>query len=191
MCRGLCPFAHPFVSVSGRDHHHMSARHAPPLQNAFAGQVRALTKQDLPLFSAHLLRLDSEARRHRFGRNLSDTEVTSYAAGLPFGRGLTMGCFPDDSLRGVIEARPVGPVRGHWECVISVERDWQRRGLGQALTDIAFPTAKQAGASRIYLRCSTANTRAVGFLSSLVSTLREEDDDVIGLVDLAPAVCSP
>lgn len=154
-------------------------------------KIRLLTQRDMPQVVEHFLRLDLESRRDRFGRGLSDIEILAYAQRLPVDRGVLAGCFPDGHLRGVVEARPAHGDSCHWECVVSVEPDWKRKGLGRKLTESAFAKARKAGASRIYMRCSIANTAGQHFLAQLTRTLREEDGDAVAAVDLSdPALAA-
>jgi GNAT superfamily N-acetyltransferase len=148
--------------------------------------IRVLTRSDLPLVAAHFLRLDQPGRRERFGCPISDDDVRLYVQRLPIERGVLAGCFPDGTLRGLIEARPVAGQSCHWECVVSVEPEWRRKGLALGLTEKAFADARRAGASRVYMRCSTANTPGQYFLARLTGTrtLRVEDGDAVAAVDL-------
>src|SRR5207249_7633104 len=57
----------------------------------------------------HLLRLDKESRRNRFGGAVSDEFIHKYIA-LPIGLDAVIhGYFVDGVLRGVAELRPLGP----------------------------------------------------------------------------------
>jgi GNAT superfamily N-acetyltransferase len=131
--------------------------------------------------------LDSVARNDRFGHAISDADIAAYTSRLPIERGVLAGIFPDGTLRGLIEARPAAGDSAHWECVLSVESAWRRQGLGTALTAKTFPDARRAGASRIYLRCSTANIAAQHFFGRLSRTLREDDGDTVATIDLDEA----
>jgi GNAT superfamily N-acetyltransferase len=169
----------------------MSNRASVPKISAWSEKIRILSRRDLPLVTEHFLRLDLAARRERFGRGISDADIVAYTERLPIERGVLAGCFPDDTLRGLIEARPVAGESCHWECVVSIEPEWRRKGLGLTLTDKAFEKARKAGASRVYMRCSTANTAGQHFLARFTRTLREDDGDAVAAVDLTdPAMAA-
>ena len=146
--------------------------------------IRVLAERDLPLVTEHFLRLDADSRRDRFGA-VSDADIRAYVGRLPVGRGVLAGIFPDDSLRGVIEARPVHGQSCHWESVVSVEAEWRRRGLATALTNAALASARKGGASRLYMRCSIANSAAQHFLARLTPKLREDVGETIATLDLS------
>ncbi len=163
----------------------MSNRSSAPKISTWSEKIRILTRRDLQLVTEHFLRLDIAARGERFGRGICDADIVSYTERLPIERGVLAGCFPDGTLRGLIEARPVAGESCHWECVVSVEPDWRRKGLGLTLTDQAFDRARKLGASRVYMRCSTANATAQFFLARFTRTLREDDGDAVVAVDLS------
>lgn len=147
--------------------------------------IRVIQPREAPLIAAHFFRLDTPSRQDRFGYTASDETLQGYAQRLVGERGLVAGCFPDGTLRGVIEARPANGESCYWEAVLSIEPDWQRQGLGLALTDFAFKAAKKTGASRVYLRCSVANATGQHFLARLARTLREEDGEAVATIDLS------
>ena len=150
----------------------------------WSDSVRLLKPREAELIAAHFSRLDGTSRRDRFGYAASDTAVQAYAARLATERGVIAGCFPDGTLRGVIEARSTNGDSCYWEGVLSIEPEWKRKGLGLALTDFAFKAAKRSGASRIYLRCSVSNASGQHFLARLSRTLREEDGEAVATIDL-------
>jgi GNAT superfamily N-acetyltransferase len=169
----------------------MSNRVAAPKSNTVSDKIRMLARRDLPLVTDHFLRLDAASRRERFGRDIGDADIMAYTERLPIERGVLAGSFPDGTLRGLIEARPVAGDSCHWECVVSVEPEWRRMGLALMLTQKAFTDARKAGASRVYLRCSTTNMAGQYFLARLSRTLREEDGDAVAAVDLSdPALAA-
>lgn len=150
-------------------------------------RVRKLARKDLPHVSEHFLRLGADGLRNRFGRCLSLHEIHEYVQHLPLDRGIHIGCFESDSLRGLLEARPVNERTGHWECVASVEEEWRRKGIGKAMTAIALEDAKSSGAVRVYMRCRTDNSQGLSFLARHASLIREDDGDAIIVVDLGGA----
>ena len=162
----------------------MSDRRDMPDHSKWSDVIRPLTLLEAPLIAAHFSRLDETSRRDRFGYNVSDEVLHAYAARLGTDRGVLAGCFVNETLRGVIEVRPTNGESCYWEGALTVEPCWQRKGVGLALTEAAFKAAQKAGASRVYLRCSVANSPAQHFMARLARTLREEDGDAVATIDL-------
>src|SRR5262245_37058865 len=99
-----------------------------------AGVIRQLRPSELPLFREHLLRLDRESRRDRFGGAMNEAFVEAYANRC-FANGTTViGYVQGDRVLGAAELHeeaegeePTG------EIAFSVERELQHRGIGSAL----------------------------------------------------------
>lgn len=125
----------------------------------FARNIQRLSRRDLPLMRAHLLRLDSRGRYERFGMAVNDRFLCDYAA----------KCFEDDALvfaycedgvaRGVIELHGLGQRHmSEWaETAFSVDAGWRGRGVGSAMLTQIIETARALGAQTLYLTCSPQN----------------------------------
>jgi GNAT superfamily N-acetyltransferase len=83
----------------------------------------------------HLRRLDSEERARRFGREMPDAAVATYADGVDFGTQWLIGAFSfDQRLVALAHASPVRAGRdGTLYAAFSVDRAYRRRGIGRAL----------------------------------------------------------
>src|SRR2546423_14584264 len=69
------------------------------------GALRTLAAIELHHFQSHLLRLDHECRRSRFGNVVSDASMRDYAGRVNCVNTLVLGCFIDGQMRGAAELR--------------------------------------------------------------------------------------
>ena len=129
-------------------------------RNAAPGHIliRRLRRSELPAFADHLLRLDFDSRRRRFGRAVNDEFLTHYALGERSRPGYLEGAFVDGVLRGVAELRPYGPVtRRDAEAAFSIEPAFQQQGLGGRLMTRLLLVARNHGVRSVDLLCSIEN----------------------------------
>jgi len=95
---------------------------------------RKLWASDGAALQAHLLRLDPESRRMRFGTPVTDYFIAQYAQNALGSHSITHGYFVDGVLRGVAELRGFrGVAGGEAEAAFSVEQTHQNRGIGTEL----------------------------------------------------------
>lgn len=120
--------------------------------------LRRLRRRDLSALRGHLLRLDREARRLRFAGAMSDSALERYAArSLGAGRVL-WGAFLGGELRAIAElCIPAGPRGAPAEVALSVERQWQNLGIGDALFGRLLLAARNRGVARVDLVCLSEN----------------------------------
>ena len=69
------------------------------------GAVRRLWFGETELYRQHLLRLDPESRRNRFGGAVSDEFIAHYAEPFALSGAIIYGSFVDGVLRGAAELR--------------------------------------------------------------------------------------
>src|SRR5882724_13096981 len=100
------------------------------------GVIRKLWIDRAGPYRDHLLRLDAESRRNRFGGAVSDEFILNYVE-LSLGLDAVIhGFFVDGMLRGVAELRPLGKTfSDEAEAAFSIEKDWQSHGVGTALLE--------------------------------------------------------
>ncbi len=94
----------------------------------------------------HVLRLDPESRRSRFGGAVSDEFVRKYVDMATTLDAVVHGFFVDGLMRGAAELRPLGlrfPRQA--EAAISVEKPWQSHGVGSALLRRTLLAARNRG----------------------------------------------
>src|SRR6185295_18038910 len=98
------------------------------------GVIRKMWIDRAGPYRDHLLRLDQESRRNRFGGAVSDEFIRNYTE-LSLGLDAVMhGFFVDGTLRGVAELRPIGGgTPDEAEAAFSIEKPWQSNGVGTAL----------------------------------------------------------
>lgn len=121
------------------------------------GRFRRLTAADGRHFRAHLLRLHPDDLRHRFMGTTPRTLVHRYVHALDWQHAIISGCFVGRSLRGVCELHPISGNRA--EIAVSVERRFQRRGIGRALLGRTLVLARNRGLTVLEFRCTTDNQR--------------------------------
>jgi GNAT superfamily N-acetyltransferase len=145
-------------------------------------QIRRLTPRDQPLLRDHLLRLDPVSRYERFGMSVNDQFLIRYAAHCFDGGDLAFGYFQDGVLRGAGEMRGLGQrhVEEAAEAAFSVEKGWRDRGVGSALLARIVETARNIGASTLYLTCLAHNRAMQKIVRKSHPQLRLEEDRATG-----------
>lgn len=122
------------------------------------GEVRRLWPVERDLFTAHLLRLDAATRRERFGTAVNDEFLRSYAE-TTFGvGGLVYAYVEAGEVRGAAELRGLEEIIVETgEAAFSVERDWRRRGIGEALFGRLITAARNRNVRTLYMTCLPEN----------------------------------
>jgi GNAT superfamily N-acetyltransferase len=121
------------------------------------GSIRKLWMSEAPLYCAHLLRLDPESRRNRFGGTVSDDYIRRYAQPSNLAGAVIHGFFVDGVLRGIAELRPLPEDEA--ETALSIEKEWQGRGVGAALLERTLVTARTRGTKLLHITCLPGNRR--------------------------------
>jgi GNAT superfamily N-acetyltransferase len=121
---------------------------------------RKLVPAEIGLFHDHLLRLAPEDRHCRFAGLVSDARIAEYCANIDWFRAIIIGCFVGGTLRGVAELRLDDPRLG-WraELAVTVEQEWQSRGIGTELLRRAIIVCRNRAIRSIYMICLVANRR--------------------------------
>lgn len=121
---------------------------------------RKLWASDTAALKAHLLRLDPESRRMRFGTPVSDFFIDQYAQNALGSHSIAHGYFVDGVLRGVAELRGFrGVAGGEAEAAFSVEKDFQNRGIGTELFGRTVLAARNRGISKLFVNFLSQNAR--------------------------------
>lgn len=151
--------------------------------DAVPGVIRKLWIGEGAALRDHLLRLDPESRRNRFGSPVNAYFIDQYASRAITPDSVVHGFFVDGTLRAAVELRPYGkPFPSEAEAALSVERSWQNRGVGSALLERAILAAQNRGIRSIRLNCLVNNRRMQAIARKYEAALRFRADDVVGEV---------
>lgn len=148
--------------------------------------IRKLLAHELGELRAHLLRMDADDRRLRFGHVVTPQVVLDYVAALPWPQATTapwphywaVGAFEDGVLRGVAELRGGRPGSRAGELSLTVERAWQNRGLGTHLLERALRIARNRGFRSLFMLCLPENTKMQHIARKFGDRTSFEDGDV-------------
>jgi GNAT superfamily N-acetyltransferase len=148
------------------------------------GVIRKLWIDRSGLYRDHLLRLDRESRRNRFGGAVSDEFIKNYAE-LSLGLDAVIhGFFVDGVLRGVAELRPLGKeFAQEAEAAFSIETPWQSSGVGSALLERTLLAARNRGIKLMHMACLANNHRMVDLAKKFEAELTFDFGSVIGEVE--------
>jgi len=150
------------------------------------GRIRRLLPWETRRLRAHLLRLDPEARRARFGGQVKDRAIVRFVTELDRKQCVSIGYFERGALRGSIQLvrHPQQWFEGA-ELSLAVERDWRGRGIGGAMLARAVAEARRRGIRSLYLS-SMRDNDAVLALARRLGAEVETRGAVEGVVHLPP-----
>ena len=153
--------------------------------------IRTLAPSERPAYEAHLLRLDANARRLRFGYFTDDDAVRRHIAGLNL---------HTDRILGVVEAGRVvaavhivrakqqpGAPGGAVEFAFSVDADRRGKGLGRRLFDQALAWSRNRGMREVCIYFLTDNHAMRHLARRLGMTISCAAGECVGTLALAPA----
>lgn len=124
------------------------------------GLIRKLWMVESDAYAEHLLRLDPESRRNRFGGAIADDMIRTYAATMRGPDAIVHGYFIDGVLRGAADMRILGtPHRQEAEAAFSIEKLWQSHGVGSALLERSLLAARNRGIKLMHVCCLPENQR--------------------------------
>jgi GNAT superfamily N-acetyltransferase len=125
------------------------------------GMIRKLWLGETRKYRDHLLRLDEESRRRRFGGNVSDQHIRNHVEGTKGFDAILHGYFVDGVLRGAAELRLLGSrlLSREAEAAFSVETPWQSHGIGSALLERTLLAARNRGVKFLHMACLSENKR--------------------------------
>jgi len=140
--------------------------------------IRKLLAHELGELRAHLLRMDADDRRLRFGHVVTPQVVLDYVATLQWPNTWIVGAFEDGVLRGVAELRGGRPGSRAGELSLTVERAWQNQGLGTRLMERALRIARNRGFRSLFLLCLPENAKMQHIARKFGDRTTFEDGDV-------------
>lgn len=124
------------------------------------GLIRKLWIVEANAYCDHLLRLDTDSRRNRFGGAIADDMIRTYAATMRGPDAIVHGFFVDGVLRGAADMRVLGSAyRGEAEAAFSIEKPWQSLGVGSALLERSLLAARNRGIKMLHVCCLPENQR--------------------------------
>jgi GNAT superfamily N-acetyltransferase len=126
---------------------------------ADGGMIRKLWIGEADKYRDHLLRLDDESRRNRFGVAIADELIEAYVTSPTWNGAIMHGFVVDGVARGVAELKPFGAFPSEGEVAFSVEKPWQSHGVGSALLERTLLAARNRGIKRVHMACLAENVR--------------------------------
>ena len=148
------------------------------------GVIRKLWISETDLYRDHLLRLDGESRRNRFGGGVSDDFIRSYVGLSVALDAVTHGFFVDGALRGAAELRSLGSgFAEEAEAAFSIEKPWQSHGVGTALLERTLLAARNRGFKLLHMACLAENRRMQQLARKFDAELTFDFGSVVGEVE--------
>src|SRR5215207_1880818 len=147
------------------------------------GVIRKLWIDRAGPYRDHLLRLDKESRRNRFGGGVADEFIENYIE-LSLGLDAVIhGFFVDGILRGVAELRLLGNgFVEEAEAAFSIEQPWQSHGVGSALLERTLLAARNRGIKFLHMACLADNKRMQQLANKFDAELSFDFAGVVGEV---------
>lgn len=141
--------------------------------------IRPLLPSELPLVRAHYLRLEREDRSLRFCGQVGDAAIEGHCDGLDWSRAYLIGCFVEGALRGVAELQLERPLLPRFaELAVSVEKPWQKRGLGTRLLRRALVIARNRNVPKLIMLCLLDNVPMQQIARKFADELRIKEGEV-------------
>jgi hypothetical protein len=144
------------------------------------GMIRKMWIGEAVLYCDHLLRLDPDSRRNRFGGAVSDDYIRAYVE-RSFPRAVIHGFFVSGVLRGAAELHTLSPPHDA-EAAISIERPWQSHGVGSVLLARTLLSARNRSIKFLRMACLADNRRMQDLARKFNAELSFDFGSVIGEV---------
>ena len=159
-----------------------------PLWGAARDGIRPLLSYEAGAYLAHLVRLDPDSRRHRFGRPIEDRDLARFVAAIDWSRALVLAHVEEGRVRGAAHlAWPdVEWLGGDGELAVAVEGGWRRRGIGRVLLERATGEARARGLAGIMFFTRADNEAMLALAQHFDAPLDYFGSEVEGRVPLAP-----
>ena len=150
---------------------------------ADGGVIRKVWIGEAEKYRDHLLRLDAESRRNRFGGMIADDLIRAYAETAMQVGTVMHGFLVDGILRGVAELKPFGTAfPGEAEVAFSIEKPWQSHGVGSALLERTLLAARNRGLKFLHMACLADNKRMQQLARKFEAELSFDFSSVVGEV---------
>jgi GNAT superfamily N-acetyltransferase len=149
----------------------------------WGGTFRKLWPSETSKFRDHLLRLDAENRRLRFGMPVKDDFIRDYAGRIADYNSLVHGYFEKGQIRAAAELRQIGDAwSAKAEAAFSVEPGYQNKGIGTELLGRIVRSARNRGITRLYMNCLLENRKMQRIAKKYDAVLQFDHGDVVGRV---------
>jgi RimJ/RimL family protein N-acetyltransferase len=153
--------------------------------SAQLGNIRHLRASECYLLRDHFLRLDPEARRRRFGHDVTNDFIRSYASDAAEAGNITFGYFVDGDVRAAGELHPDALIhRDSAEVAFSVEQPFANRGIATQLMGCVIRTARNRGLRHLLLVCSPENAKMQAIARHYGAELKIDDGLIVA--DIVP-----
>jgi GNAT superfamily N-acetyltransferase len=146
------------------------------------GSVRKLWIGETILYREHMLRLDAESRRNRFGGAVSDDFIRTYSEPSGLSDAVIHGFFVEGVLRGAAELRPLA-AGNEAEAAFSIEKPWQSHGVGTALLERTLLAARNRQIKLLHMTCLAENRRMQQLALKFDAELTFDFGSVVGEVE--------
>lgn len=148
---------------------------------------RKLTREEAPLVVRHLLRLGPEDWHARFHGYAARHKASEHVRGLDWTQAVIIGAFHDGELRAVGELHPTADEGAcDAEIAITVETDWQNRGIGTEVLRRLINAARNRNLRRVCLLCLSENARIRHLVEKLEGSLHGDLGQVEGAIAPLP-----
>lgn len=150
---------------------------------AETGKTRKLFVTEYHKYRDHLLRLDDDSRRMRFGMGVDDEFISNYALRLNDMKSIVYAHLIEGEIRAAAELRPLTEkIRGEAEAAFSVEKKHQDSGIGTELVGRIVRAARNRSITRVYMNCLAENRKMQRIAKKYDAVLQFDQGDVVGKV---------
>ncbi|MHA1164536.1 MAG: GNAT family N-acetyltransferase [Alphaproteobacteria bacterium] len=147
------------------------------------GTTRKLFVTEYHKYNDHLLRLDGESRRMRFGMSVDDEFIANYALRLHDMKSIVFGHIIGGNVCAAAELRPLGShMGGEAEAAFSVEKPYQDSGIGTDLLGRLVRAARNRSITRVYMNCLATNKKMQAVAKKHGAILTFDEGEVVGQV---------
>jgi len=148
------------------------------------GLIRKLWVGEADKYRDHLLRLDPDSRRNRFGGAVSGEFIQNFVTMTLSLDAVVHGFFVDGVLRGSGEMRSLGETApDEAEVAFSIEKPWQSHGVGTLLLERTLLAARNRGIKLLHMTCLADNRRMQQLARKFDAELTFDFGSVIGEVE--------